>query len=249
MHAIDLGVDAVEMDVVISKDHQVVIAHEPYMPADICAMPDGSRIAEAEEVKHNLYQMDYEKIALYNCGLKHPRFKEQETVAVHRPLLAELFDQAEEYCKEAGLKQIQYTIEIKCDEKYDNLYHPTPEVYVRLVLEVIAKHGLADRCVLQSFDYRILQEIRKQAPHIRLSMLIQEDFDLVQEIESLGFQTEIIGPRFDKVDAALIDIAHARDMQVVPWTVNELADMERLIEVGVDGIITDYPNRKGLIGG
>ena len=237
------------MDVVISRDHQVVIAHEPYMPADICAMPDGSRIEEKDELKHNLYQMDYEKIAQYNCGLKHPRFKEQETIAVHRPLLAELFDQAEEYCIEAGLKNIHYTIEIKCDEKYDDLYHPKPEVYVGLMLEVIAMYNLADRCVLQSFDYRILQEIRKQAPHIRLSMLIQEDFDLAQEIESLGFQTEILGPRFDKVDAALVETAHSRDMQVVPWTVNELSDMERLIAIGVDGIITDYPDRKQLVVG
>jgi len=244
MRAIDLGMDALEMDVVISMDHEVVIAHEPYMPADICAMPDGKRILEEEELNFNLYQMEYSEIAQYNCGLKHPRFNDQESIHVHRPLLEELFMQAEEYLGANELPKIQYTIEIKCDEKYDDLYHPAPETYVALVLGVIQKHSLSDRCVLQSFDYRILKEIRSQAPDIRLSMLIQEDFDLNEELNVLGFQPEILGPRFDKVDTSLIADCRARGMRVVPWTVNEVSDMKRLIALGVDGIITDYPDRK-----
>ncbi len=244
IRAIDLGMDALEMDVVISKDHEVVIAHEPYMPADICAQPDGKRIIEEEELNHNLYQMEYSEIARYNCGLKHPRFDAQESIHVHRPLLEELFLQAEAYLEVNELPKIQYTIEIKCDEKYDGIYHPTPETYVALVLEVIQKYNLSSRCVLQSFDYRILTEIRSQAPDIRLSMLIQKVFELNEELDVLGFQPEILGPRFDKVDANLIASCRAKGMRVVPWTVNEVSDMERLIALGVDGIITDYPDRK-----
>jgi glycerophosphoryl diester phosphodiesterase len=244
MRAIDLGMDALEMDVVISKDHEVVIAHEPYMPADICAQPDGSRIIKEDELNHNLYKMDYSKIARYNCGLKHPRFEAQESIHVHRPLLKELFQQAEQYIELNQLSKIQYTIEIKCDKQYDDIYHPAPVNYVGLVLEVIQKHNLSSRCVLQSFDYRILREIRSQAPDIRLSMLIQEDFELSRELDVLGFQPEILGPRFDKVDANLISSCHSKGIRVVPWTVNEVSDMELLIALGVDGIITDYPDRK-----
>lgn len=248
VYAIDLGVDAVEMDVVISKDHKVVIAHEPFMPADICAMPDGSRIPEEEELKHNLYAMEYEEISKYNCGLKHPRFDQQESIVVHRPLLSELFEQAENYINSEGHPLVQYTIEIKCDEKYDDVYHPSPDIYVGLVIQVIREFDLTERCVLQSFDYRILKEIRAQAPDIRLSMLLQKDFILSEELEILGFIPEILGPRFDKVDKGLISDCHSRGIQVVPWTVNEISDMKRLIALGVDGIITDYPDRKDILG-
>ncbi len=225
-----------------------MIAHEPFMPADICALPDGRRISEDEELNHNLYQMDYSEISKYNCGLKHPRFNEQEAINIARPLLSELFEKVEDYLKVKTLPEIQYTIEIKCDPKYDEVYHPKPDTYVRLVIDLIQNFGLSGRCVLQSFDYRILREIRKQAPDIHLSLLIQNDFSLVEEIDTLGFIPEVLGPRFDKVDTALVDDCHDRGIQVVPWTVNEISDMERLIGIGVDGIITDYPNRKSSFG-
>ncbi len=247
--AIDLGMDALEMDVVISKDEQVVIAHEPYMPADICEHPDGSSISESEEKGLNLFTMNYEEIVSYNCGLKHPRFSEQLSEKVHRPTLSELFETAEGYTAEKEIPPISYTIELKCSEEYDKLYHPEPKRFVELVLEKVLRYGLAERCVLQSFDFRVLREIREQAPEISISMLLTHKFELTKTIEKLGFIPDIIGPRFQLLNKNLVHQCHEKGLRVVPWTINEVEDMERLIDMGVDGIITDYPDRKALIRG
>ena len=245
----ELGVDALEMDVVISADKKVVVAHEPYMPHDICLRPDGSAITEEEEKALNLYQMDYEEIKEYNCGLKHPRFPEQVPQSVHRPLLSELFNEIEARWKLADSPAIIYTIELKSAAEFDSLYHPAPEEFVRLVLQDIEEAGTKERCILQSFDLRILREIARQAPCIQISLLLDRPFDLTEKLEELGFKPAFLGPNYLLVNEALIALCHAQEIKVVPWTVNEVEDMKRLINLGVDGIITDYPNRKSIVSG
>ena len=239
--------DYLEMDVVVSKDKRVVIAHEPYMPANICTYPDGSKIHQSKEKELNLYQMDYEEIKQFNCGSKHPKFPEQEAQEVYRPLLDELFEKAESYCKERGHEPIGYTIELKSHPLYDEVYHPDPVEFAQLVLRDIDKYGVRQRCVLQSFDYRVLREFKSLAPELRISMLVSDPFDLEEQLAALEFIPETIGPHFELVDQQLIEDCHAKGISVVPWTVNEVDDMRRLIDLGVDGIITDYPNRKSLI--
>lgn len=236
--------DALEMDVVISADKEVVIAHEPYMPSNICRMPDGSTIDPSKEESINLYKMDYAQIRSFDCGLKHPQFPEQVAEPTYRPLLAELFEVAEAYCEQEEKTPISYTIEIKCTAEQDGIYHPGPAEFVSLVLDVIKGAKLEERCVLQSFDYRVLTELHKQAPEITLSLLIDRDFDIMEELDILGFMPAIIGPKFNLLNSNLVDHLHKKGMRVVPWTVNEVADMQDLIAMGVDGIITDYPNRK-----
>ncbi|NND93879.1 MAG: glycerophosphodiester phosphodiesterase [Flavobacteriales bacterium] len=247
LKAIDLGMDCLEMDVVISKDEKVVIAHEPYMPANICAHPDGRAVGLEEEKSFNLFEMNYDSIAQWNCGLKHPGFPEQQSQRVHRPLLTELFEKAESYSKSMGSSDVCYTIELKSHENFDGLYHPGPERFSELVINDISEYNLHDRCVIQSFDFRILRAVRKAAPSIRISMLLTDAFSLVDSISDLGFTPEIIGPRYQLVDEDLIKECQAKGIRVVPWTVNEVEDMRRLINLGVDGIITDYPDRKALI--
>ncbi|HSZ26331.1 MAG TPA: glycerophosphodiester phosphodiesterase family protein, partial [Cytophagaceae bacterium] len=77
--AIDLGINSLELDVVVSKDRQLVVSHEPYMNPEICLKPDGSEITPSEEKQYNLYTMTYEEIKKFDCGLKiHPRFPNQK---------------------------------------------------------------------------------------------------------------------------------------------------------------------------
>lgn len=235
------------MDVVISKDGQVVIAHEPFMPSNICARPDGTSIAPEEQHDLNLYQMDYEEIKAFNCGLRHPDFEEQVPQPVHRPLLSELFTSIEAYCQELKLSPKDYTIELKSKDIYDNIYHPEPHEFVSKVLAEINEKDLASRCVLQSFDLRILQELQKQSPGIRMSLLLDQAFELDKALDELGFVPSHLGPKFTLVDRPLVEACHERGMLLVPWTVNEVSDMEKLIALGVDGLITDYPDRKAQI--
>jgi glycerophosphoryl diester phosphodiesterase len=245
----ELGMDALELDVVISSDKKVVVAHEPYMPHDICQKPDGTSITEAEEKSLNLYQMSYEEIRMYNCGLKHPRFEEQMPEPVHRPLLSELFSVIEAHWKSSESSPILYTIELKSAPEFDGSYHPNPAEFVSLVLDAIREAGTLERCILQSFDMRILREIHTHEPDANLSLLLDHEFDLTQKLRELSFVPQFLGPKFTLVNEALINACKERLIKVVPWTVNEVSDMEHLIDLGVDGIITDYPNRKKLVRG
>jgi len=247
--AMELGMDALEMDVVISKDLQVVVAHEPFMPYDICERPDGSSISEEESKGINLFRMEYDEIRQYNCGLKHPRFPEQVAEPVHRPLLSELFTEIEARWKLTDEKAILYTIELKSASDLDGLYHPPPAEFVKLVLDVIRDAETLDRCILQSFDQRVLREIRSQSPKAKISLLLDKEIHLDESLKSLGFEPEFLGPHFELVDQGLIEACHAKSIKVVPWTVNEVSDMKRLIALGVDGLITDHPDRKQAVRG
>jgi glycerophosphoryl diester phosphodiesterase len=149
--------------------------------------------------------------------------------------------------KLADSTPILYTIELKSAPEFDELYHPLPERFVTLVLEVIRQAGTMDRCILQSFDKRILKAIHEQEPEVQVSLLLDRAFNLENEIESLGFIPEFLGPQFSMVTPDLISHCHEKGILVVPWTVNELSDMQWLSDIGVDGIITDYPDRKSFV--
>ena len=96
IHALTLGVTTLELDVVVSRDSQVVVSHEPFLSSTICLSPDGKAIPVEEEKRYNLYQMDYDDIRRADCGSKgNPRFPEQRKMAVAKPLLTEVIDSVE----------------------------------------------------------------------------------------------------------------------------------------------------------
>ena len=140
--AIELGVHTLELDVVISKDHQVVVSHEPFMNHEIALDLQGNPIPESEEKNYNLYQMTYDSIRLYDCGTKkHPRFPTQQKLKVVKPLLDDVIQMVE---VKTGNK-IAYNIEIKRKPSYDGIYAPKVDEFVRLVVEVVQKYNLGDQ--------------------------------------------------------------------------------------------------------
>ena len=245
LKAIELGVTTLEMDVVITKDMQVVVSHEPFFNHEISAKPDGSFVTEEEEKSLNIYQMTYGKVKTYDVGLKpHPRFPKQKKMAVYKPLLSELFKQVEEYTASKKLSAIYYNIEIKSTNLTDGVYHPAPKEFVDLVMAVIGKSGLNGRVVLQSFDNRPLQYLHKQYPKM-LSALLIEDYDkrsFEEQVKELGFTPSIYSPAYQLVDKNLVEKCHFQKMKIIPWTVNDKATIDKLFLVGVDGIISDYPD-------
>ena len=121
--AIELGVNTLEMDVVISQDNRVVVSHEPYFNHEITTQPSGKYIGENEEKSFNIYQMDYAKIKEYDVGLKvHPHFPFQEKLKAYKPLLSEAIDVSEAYAKELQVAPIAYNIEIKSLPETDKLF-------------------------------------------------------------------------------------------------------------------------------
>jgi glycerophosphoryl diester phosphodiesterase len=238
-------VTTLETDVIITKDKKVVLSHEPFFNHDITTKPDGSSVAVAEERSLNIYRMDYEEVKNFDVGLKpHPRFPQQQKLKAYKPLLTEMMDSVEAYCKTYNRPLPQYNIETKSLAITDNIYHPAPAEFVELLVQAIRSKGLQDRVTIQSFDFRTLQYLHQKYPGIKTAMLI-EDYDkrsLEEQLTALGFTPTIYSPEFSLVNETLIKSCHRIGMRIIPWTVNTKEEIDRLKLMGVDGIISDYPN-------
>ena len=245
IHALDMGVVTLEMDVVITKDKKVILSHEPFFNHEITTKPDGNYVTEKEERSLNIFQMNYEETKKYDVGEKpHPRFPQQQKLKAVKPLLADVFDSVNFYMKGAKRAYPYFNIETKCLPVSDNLYHPGPNEFVDLLMQVIQEKGMTKQVLIQSFDFRTLQYLHKIYPAIATVMLI-EDTDktsLNDQIKKLGFTATVYSPHYSLVNEELIKQCHENNMRIIPWTVNDKAIMQRLKKWGVDGIISDYPN-------
>lgn len=245
LKAIDLGVSTLELDVVITKDKQVILSHEPFMSAEISTNPEGKTITAAQEKTYNIYQLDYAAVQTWDVGLKpHPRFPQQEKTPAKKPLLADVIDAVEAYIRMHNLPPVQYNIETKSDPEGDDSYHPKPAEFVNLVLAVIQGKGIAPRTIIQSFDVRTIQLVHKQYPQLKTAFLVENTSakELNTQLKTLGFIPTIFSPAYQFVDRKLVNSCRRKGMQVIVWTVNTLPEMQKMLELGVDGIISDYPN-------
>ena len=242
IEAVKLGAHGIEFDVVISKDRQVIVSHEPWMNPLFCHTPGGRQVDAGSERKYNFFEMDYAAIRQFDCGINgHPDFLQQQKVSEYKPLLSEMISAVEAYITYHQLPGLIYNVEIKTEP--DELFQPSPAEFVRLVLAELKKHQLNDRAYISSFDKRILKEVKKAAPEIRLGLLTEDVPDFQKSIIELGFQPEIFSPYFAHVDEQLVKNLQTSGTRLITWTVNETSDMMRLIDLGVDGIITDFPGR------
>ncbi|WNJ15971.1 glycerophosphodiester phosphodiesterase [Pontibacter sp. G13] len=242
--AIDLGVTTLELDVVISKDSLVVVSHEPFLSHEICLDLDGNPISEELEQSYNMFQMTYQEIQSYDCGSKpHPRFPEQASMDVRKPLLSEVIQQMEAYSASQGKAPLSYNIETKSQPGRDHVFHPSPEVFTQLVVEVIQEGGIAERTILQSFDVRTLQAAHQHYPDLPLALLVEEAGPFQSHLDRLGFTPSIYSPEYSLLNQAAVQQLHEAGIRVIPWTVNDPKAAKQLEEMGVDGFITDYPDR------
>jgi glycerophosphoryl diester phosphodiesterase len=242
--AIDLGVTTLEMDLNISKDKKVVVSHDPHFNENITTTPEGGYLTKAEASKRLLYAMPYDSIRKYDVGLKpHPDFPKQEKVAAYKPLLAELIDASEAYAKQKG-RTMLYNIEIKSKPENDGKKHPAVEEFVDLAMAVIKAKGTTARTTIQSFDPRALQVMHRKYPDVTTSLLIENNDkrSLDEQLKELGFTPKVYSPHYSLVTPALMEQCRQKNTKVVPWTVNSMDEMQRLIKLKVDGIITDYPD-------
>jgi glycerophosphoryl diester phosphodiesterase len=240
--AMDIGVETLELDVVISKDKQVVVSHDPYMSADITTKPDGTPVTADEQKSINLYQLTYDQIKKYDVGSKqHPQFPEQKNFRAYKPLLSELIDSVEAYAKAKKLPQPRYNIEIKMSPATDNVYNPEPAEFVKLVMP-ICQQKLGTRYNIQSFDARPLQLIHKEYPKVAIAYLTANTKSVDENLATLGFTPKTYSPYYKGVTAETVKACHDKGMQIIPWTVNTKPEIESLVKLAVDGIITDYPN-------
>ncbi len=247
--AIDLGITTLEMDVVVSKDLKIVVSHDPFFDPSLSTDPLGNLVNF--ESKGNLYKMPYAIIKKYDVGKRgNPRFLNQEKRSEYKPLLSEVIAFTQKYAKLKGVENLNYNIELKSLESEYGLSQPKVDQFSELVFKVLHKKVNAKNLCIQSFDFNVLKYwnfeiLKKRNYQVDLSVLIEpeDNNDVSYNLKKLGFKPAIWSPYFKTLTAERVTELHSLGIKVIPWTVNEISDMELVKKMSCDGLITDYPDR------
>ena len=241
--ALDLGVTTLEMDVAINAEGHVVLSHEPWMSAKICSHPDGRNVTEDEERRLRIYAMSDEEVAGFDCGSRgHPDFPRQQAMPVSKPLLSDVFQAVATHSSASARAPVRFNIEIKSRPEGDRVFHPKVREYANILYKVLQEYDVLAWTTVQSFDPRALEAMHSIDPQVSTSLIISNPHGFMENLAQLSFVPDIYSPDYELVDEELIRAAHARNIQVIPWTVNDADTMRKLLAWGVDGLITDYPD-------
>jgi glycerophosphoryl diester phosphodiesterase len=265
-HALTLGVTTLEMDLGVSRDGHIVISHDSRLAPALTRDADGKWL-QAPGPAINSLSLD--QLQAYDVGRLDPdsknarRFPHQRAVDGERiPTLA----QALALAPRSGNGPVRLNVETKLSPLAPHLA-PAPEEFARMLVEQLRGAGATGRVTVQSFDWRTLQRIQSLAPELKTAYLTAEQrwLDNVQtgrpgvspwtagmDVDDFGGSIprmikkaggDIWSPYFRDLDPARLEEAHALGLRVIVWTVNEVPDMHALMALGVDGIISDYPDR------
>lgn len=263
--ALEIGVTTIETDIGVTQDGVAVISHNPRLMPELVRDSTGQWLDAPGPALHALTLQDLRR---YDIGRLNPAsvyardFPEQKPADGERfPTLDELFQLVR-----ASGKPVRLNVETKItpDNAGDTVDAPT---FARVIIDAARRAGMLDRVTLQSFDWRTLVEAKRIAPELETSCLtIEADGMNTMKPDASGASAWHAGLRaadyngspvalvkaagcaiwsmfFRNLTPELVADAHRAGLKVLPWTVNNPADMRRLIDMRVDGIITDYPNR------
>lgn len=243
-YALELGVNTLELDVVVTKDKVVVVSHEPFLNHEICRDLDGNKISKKEECDFNIYELNFSELIKYDCGISdHPKFPEQKSLPVSKPSLDEMIKASEKKAKDLNRGLPNYNIEIKRTEAGDLVFHPAYKEFTDLTMEVILKNNIQERTSVQCFDLEVLRYLKEAYPNQAQVFLVSNNKDPLKNIRELGHIPHIYSPYYKLVNEDLVKYCKDENMKLIPWTVNEVKDMQKMMNLGVDGIISDYPDR------
>lgn len=234
--AIDLGIDGIELDVVVNKENQLVISHEPYFKSTFCLDSSGNEI---KDEKHwNIYEMTQSEINKFDCGSKkHPIFKDQIKFKTRKPLLKELFDAVD-------LSESTILFEIKSKKNNYGKSQPYPAEFVKLIASEIVDFPFRTNIIFMSFDTQILEEINYQLPSYKCIYLTFLPFKRANYFQNqLSFKPYGLGMFHKTISKRHVQFLHENNMKLFAWTVNNSKVNKKLIRRKVDGIITDFPDR------
>ncbi len=241
--ALGAGVDTLELDVGVTRDGVVVVCHDRRLNPDVARGPDGRWIEAPGPL---LRSLTYAALQRYDVGRLRPdsayaaRFPEQRPVDGQRiPRLADLFALVEK----SGNARVRFNIETKLSPSAPD-ETLAPEPFARALIAEIRAAGMQARTSVQSFDWRTLRVVEREAPEIPTVYLTGRRRSGASQpgaVHAAGGR--IWSPYFEELDSAALVEARRLGLQVIPWTVNEPGYIERLLDLGVDGIITDHPER------
>lgn len=251
-HALDMGVTTLEFDIVLSKDGVPVVWHDPDIKAEKCA--DTEPVAKDDPqfpyVGKAVHDLTFEQLQTLNCNKALADFPDAQHTEDNRLLqLGEVLDMAKDH-------DVRFNIETKI-EADDPAKSATPQEFVDAIVPELQERDLVERTTIQSFDWSSLPLVKKAEPKLDTVMLWSADTwtsgspwtgkvdyddvdgDIAKAAEKLD--ADMLSPEYSLVDAEMVNGAHEHNLPVMPWTANEPDDMNRLIDTGVDGVITDFP--------
>jgi glycerophosphoryl diester phosphodiesterase len=235
LHALSFPIQTLELDLVLTKDGVVLVSHEPWFSDEIC---------DCEKLENNnIFNMTYAEVKTIDCGIKlNPRFPEQQKIPTHKPSLIDVVTAVKEYCSKENRPMPKFNIELKSDTAWDVKYIPSTTVFVERVNQTIGYLGIVELSTIQSFDPRILNEFMLINSQLRYAFLSDEAGDPLKQMSVLNRLPHIYSPNYLLIDAKMIKQLQKMKLEIITWTVNDLEAMRKLIDMGVNGIITDYPN-------
>lgn len=241
--AVKKGVDVVELDVVISKDQKVVVSHESFMSSQYMLDVEGKPVTKEKQKSYNLYEMTYDSIRKFDSGSRgNEAFPQQQKQKTYKPLLSEVIDSVEHYISRNNLKSVRYNIEIKSEKAEYGISQPEPKQFCQLVMKIIKEKRMEDKISIQSFDPEVLKVMHKMFSKTKTAFLVGEG-SLRKNLSKLDFYPETYSPTFKLVNKETVDSIRMLKMKIIPWTVNNEMDIDRMLQLKVDGIITDYPEK------
>lgn len=262
--ALQAGVSTLELDVVVTQDNVLVISHDPALNPDITRDAQGRFLSTKGP---DIRQLTFEQLQTYDVGRIHPASRYAQTFSAQKgqdgvriPRLKDLF----ELVKAQGHSQVKFAIETKITPQRPD-QTPDPEQFVQLLLQEIREHGMQNRVQILSFDWRTLQVVQKLAPgmptvYITAQLPALDNLGIKSGQPSAwtaGFQHAQHGsvPRMIKaaggshwssfwreLDAQKVREAQSLGIKVLAWTVNDRQSMGQMLDLGVDGLVTDRPD-------
>lgn len=259
-----LGVTTLELDVVATRDGVLVVSHDPALNPDITRDAQGNFL---KATGPDIIDLTVEQLAQYDVGRINPWSQYARTFSSQRPVdgtriprLADLFRMV----RESGNDKIRFAIETKLTPHRPD-QTPDPETFVRLLMKDIVDAGLAERVQILSFDWRTLQIVQRDHPKVpTVYLTIQaKNFDNVMAGSggnspwNAGFTFARHGSiarmvkaaggthwssNWRELNAGNVAEAKALGLQVLAWTVNDRETMQSMLDLGVDGLVTDRPD-------
>ncbi|MCX6105825.1 MAG: glycerophosphodiester phosphodiesterase family protein [Proteobacteria bacterium] len=235
-HALESGVDTLELDLQLTKDNHLVVAHDRHVSSKLCRTSDGQAISKPIPI----HSLTLKQLKTYDCGNVHQEAFPNQVLVPHTaiPSLAEVFSFVSESTI-PGAKSVKFNIEMKIVPRFVGA-SSHPEQFAQLLLDTAKQYGMLDRITVESFDHRSLLAIKHLNSSVPVAALLGDDLPDWQAV-IIAAKADIISPDMDWVTAEAVQAAHAIGARVIPYSANHEEDWNYLMACGVDGIITDDP--------
>jgi glycerophosphoryl diester phosphodiesterase len=235
MHALKSGVNTIELDVMMTADGELVV-----MDHNVLSPLHYYHPFVKEDKKVN--DITYDELQEYDCGRKfHREYPFRKNISSTIPSLKDVFARIEKYTLWNNSRPARYYLDIKTSPTTDNIYHPKPEEIIVKLTDLIRTLNIGRRCTVISSDVRPLQHMQRLNQHVAIGLKVENEESVEDNIEALGFLPAIYIPEFHSVSREMIYTVQGKGIKIIPVGANDLLDMNEMFCMGVDGLLTDYP--------